>query len=99
VNMASKAKGYERIIDTYRRDILRLGLMHRYLFRLGQYHVLSGRLGVGWRCWAQASRYNVLDARIWKHFLLTLGGVGLYKSVLVMHRSRAQRRDTDILIG
>jgi len=93
LNMASKAKGFERIINTYRNDILRLGLMHRYIFRLGQYYVLSGCLATGWRCWARALRYNPLDAKIWKHFLLTLGGVGLYRRGLLLHRRRVERRN------
>ena len=93
-NMASKSKGFERIINIYQRDILRLGLMHRYLFRLGQYYVLSGNLAMGWWCWVQALRYNILDAKIWKHFLLTLGGVSLYRHVLLLHSRHVERRNT-----
>lgn len=92
LNMASKAKGFERIINTYRSDILRLGLMPKYLFRLGQYYVLSGYLATGWRCWALALRYNPLDAKIWKHYFLTLGGIRLYSRMLLLHRRRVERR-------
>ncbi len=91
-NMASKAKGFERIINTYECDILRLGIMNRYLFRLGQYHVLAGNLETGRRCWLQALRYKILDAKIWRHFFLTLGGVELYKRVLRLHNRRIERQ-------
>lgn len=87
-NMVSKANGFERIISIYKNDILRLGLMHRYLFRLGQYYILSGNLETGRRYWLRALRYKVWDAKIWKHLLLTLGGVGLYKRALQSHNKR-----------
>lgn len=90
VNMDKRIKGLECIINTYQQDILRLELMHRYLFWLGQHHVLSGNLDVGRQLWAQALRYKVWDAKIWKHFVLTLGGVGLYRSVLLLHNRRAE---------
>lgn len=86
VDMVSKAKGFQRIINTYRSDILRLGLMNRYLFRLGQYFVLSGRLGIGWRWWLRALQYRPLDTKIWKHLLLTLAGAQLYIRILDLHR-------------
>lgn len=91
-NMLSKAKGFERIISVYKNDILRLGLMHRYLFRLGQYYVLSDNLNTGRRRWFQALRYKFWDAKIWKHFLLTLGGVELYKRALQLHNRRLERQ-------
>jgi glycosyltransferase involved in cell wall biosynthesis len=94
VNMDKKAKGLERIINIYQRDILRLGVMHRYLFWLGQYHVLSGNLATGWRRWARALRYKVLDAKIWKHVLLSLGGVGLYRRALLLHNRRMEQQYT-----
>ena len=94
LNMDSKARGFDRIIDIYRSDILRLGLMSSYMFRLGQYHVLSGRLATGWKYWARTLRYNPLDAKTLKHYLLTLGGGGLYRRVLLLHQRRVERRDT-----
>lgn len=94
LNMDKKAKGLERIINIYQRDILRLGVMHRYLFWLGQYHVLSGNLATGWWGWAQALRYKVLNAKIWKHFLLSLGGAGLYRRVLLLHNRRMEQQYT-----
>ncbi len=95
-NMVSKARGFGRIMSIYKHDILRLGLMHRYLFRLGQYQVLSGKLLGGWQIWAEALQYNAMDTKIWKHFLLTLGGVGLYKRVLQSHNRRIERQYTTI---
>lgn len=95
-NMASKAKGFERIISIYKHDILRLGLMHRYLFRLGQYYVLSENLATGRRCWIRALRYKILDAKIWKHFFLTLGGIGLYRRFMLFHNKRMERRQNNI---
>jgi len=94
VNIDKKTKGLERIVNTYKQDILRLGVMHRYLFWLGQHYVLSGNLEMGRRLWVQALRYQVLDAKIWKHFLLTLGGVRLYKRVLLLHNRYIQRQFT-----
>jgi len=95
-NMASKANGFERIINSYERDILRLGLMHRYLFRLGQYHILSRRLVTGWQCWMRALGYNVLDTKIWKHFFLSLGGTGLYKRALQLHNRCIERQHSKL---
>jgi len=93
LNMDSKAKGFERIIQVYRSDILRLELMSAYMFRLGQYHVLSGRLATGWRYWTRAWRHNPWDAKMGKHFFLTLGGVKLYRYMLLMHQRRVARRN------
>lgn len=90
-NMLSKAKGFERIISVYKNDILRLGLMHRYLFRLGQYYVLSDNLNTGrWR-WFQALRYKIWDTKVWKHLLFALGGGRLYKYALQLHNRRMER--------
>lgn len=93
-NMIAKAKGLEQIIKTYSSDILRLGVMHRYLFRLGQYYVLSGNLQLGRRCWARALRYKFLDIKIWKHLLLTIVGVRLYRRVLLLHNRRIEQKQT-----
>jgi len=93
-NMVAKAKGFDRIINIYHDDILRLRLMHIYLFRLGQYHILSGYRLRGWKCWAQALQFKALDAKIWKHFLLTLGGVGLYRCILFLHTRSNERQHT-----
>ena len=79
VNMNSKAKGYERIVNIYRDDISRLGMLHRYLFRIGQYYVLSGSLTTGWRYWLQAIKSKPSKIKVWLHFLLSLVGVKSYK--------------------
>jgi glycosyltransferase involved in cell wall biosynthesis len=92
LNMDSKAKGFERIINIYRSDILRLGLMPQYMFRLGQYHMLSGRLVAGWQYWAQALQYDLLNTKIWMHYLLTFGGGKFYKRVLLLHQRRVERQ-------
>ncbi len=90
-NMLSKAKGFERIISIYKNDILRLGLMHEYLFRLGQYYALSNKLDIGRMCWFQALRHKKWDIKVWKHLLFTLGGVEPYKRALQFHNSRIER--------
>lgn len=93
LNMDSKARGFATIIHTYRSDILRLGLMSAYMFRLGQYHVLAGRLAVGWRYWAQAWRPDPWNIKIGKHFFLTLGGVKFYRHLLLVHQRHVAQRD------
>lgn len=90
LNMRSKAKGFERIIEIYRSDILRLGLMHQYDFRLGQYYLLSGSLLACWQYWLQALQYNVSDMKIWIHFLLSLGGSRLYRLILFSRQRLVQ---------
>lgn len=95
LSMTSKAKGFERIINTYRSDILRLGLMHRYIFRLGQYYMLSGSLVAGWQCWARALRYNVFDMKIFTHFLLTLGGIRLYRRILLFRQRHVELQNAE----
>lgn len=94
LNMNSKAKGFETIIDLYREEILRNGIMHRYLFRVGQYYILAGHLAKGWQTWRHALRYNLMDAKIWKHFLISLGGVRLYKRVMSLHNERMEHKKT-----
>jgi hypothetical protein len=88
MNMTSKAKGLERIIDVYRSDLLRLGLLGTYLFRTGQYYILSGCLTKGWRCWARALRYNPLRVKTWKHLLMTSAGHGRYRQLLRWNSKR-----------
>jgi glycosyltransferase involved in cell wall biosynthesis len=90
LNMKSKAKGYERIVSIYRDDITHLGVLHRYLFRIGQYYVISGSLTRGWRYWLRANRSKSLKMKVWIHFLLSLGGVKMYKFILSLHTKRIQ---------
>lgn len=85
LNMHSKAKGYERIVNMYGDDISRLGVMHSYLFRIGQYYVISGCLTTGWRYWLQAIKSKPSKIKVWLHFLLSLGGVKIYK---IMNRAK-----------
>ena len=93
LNMNSKAKGYERIVNMYGDDISRLGVMHRYLFRIGQYYALSGSLTTGWRYWLRAIKSRPSKMKVWGHFLLSLGGVKMYKFGLFLHKKRIQLRD------
>jgi len=92
LDMTAKAEGLRRIIKCYRNDILRLRLMHQYLFRVGQYRVLSGRLRAGWLYWIRALQHKPLYLKPWKHMLVSLGGVGVYTWVLTLHRKRMELR-------
>lgn len=92
-NMAAKAQGFNHIINNYRDDILRLGLVNKYYFKLGQYYILSGGLVSGWKWWMQALRNNPLDTKIWKHFILTLGGLGLYRNILILYNKAVDKRN------
>lgn len=85
LNMDSKAKGYKLILDTYRDEITRLGVLHKYLFRVGQYHVNSGRLTTGWSFWLQAIKNRPRDVKTLAHFILSLGGVRVYHNVTTIY--------------
>jgi glycosyltransferase involved in cell wall biosynthesis len=96
INMALKVNGFKRIIDTYRHDIIRLGLMRRYFFRLGQYQILAGCLFEGWKNWLKALNNNTFDTKIWKHFLLSLGGSELYRRVLDFYNRIVDRKNANV---
>ena len=86
LNMNSKAKGYERIIQIYRSDLLRLGVLGTYIFRVGQYYVLSGSLIKGWKLWMQALQQKPWQIKVWVHILLTLGGKRVYLYALLLRK-------------
>jgi glycosyltransferase involved in cell wall biosynthesis len=94
INMELKAQGLQCIINRYMNDICRLGLTHKYMFKLGQYYVMSGQRMTGFLCWRKALSYKLFYGKIWKHFLISLGGVSFYRQIILLNRKRffLQRR-------
>ncbi|QPM67313.1 glycosyltransferase family 2 protein [Atribacter laminatus] len=94
INMELKAQGLQCIVNRYMNDICRLGLTHKYMFKLGQYYVMSGQRMTGFLCWRKALSYKPFYGKIWKHFLISLGGVSFYRQIILLNRKRffLQRR-------